>query len=108
MTTEPDAMPDRSQRFALGALIVDEDVHDILAMNRQSLSELLARHAAGDWGDVTEELRARNNESIAASYWLKSLYKSQGSADVIGVRTNGQRTETHVRVEWDPPQGLLF
>jgi hypothetical protein len=108
MSSESDFKSPVPHRFALGVLIVDADVHDILAIHRQSLSALLARHAAGDWGDVTEDLRERNNEGVAASYWLKSLYRCDGGSDVIGVRTNAQRTETHVRVEWDAPQGLLF
>ena len=94
------------QMFPLGALRVDDDVHDLLAMHRLSLEPLLHRHACADWGDVTPELAGRNGRAIFLFWWLKSLYRLADTGDVIGIRTNGARTETHVRVEWDAPQGL--
>ena len=107
MSVESDIEVPGSPRFALGELIVDDDVHDVLAMSLQSLAALLRRHENADFGDVTQELRQRNDRAISAGYWIKSLYRLPEGTTVIGVRTNAQRTETHVRVEWDPPQGLL-
>jgi len=106
MPDEPGVELPYSPRFALGKLVVESDVHDILAMNRQSLAPLLRRHANADWGDVESDLWQRNDRAIVAGHWIKSLYRLDGSSDVIGVRTNAERTETRVRVEWDPPQGL--
>jgi hypothetical protein len=97
----------RLPRFSFGKLIVDKDVHKVLAMNRQSLSLLLRRHADGDWGNVTQDLRDRNDKAILEGFWIKSLYLLDEGCEVIGVRTNSSRTETHVRVEYDEPQGLL-
>lgn len=94
------------QVFSLGALTVDDDVHEILAMHRLSLEPLLRRHAQADWGDVTPELAGRNGRAIFLGWWIKSLYRLPDSKDVIGIRTNRERTATHVRVEWDTPQGL--
>jgi hypothetical protein len=94
------------QMFPLGALTVDDDVHDVLAMHRLSLEPLLRRHAQADWGDVAPELAGRNGRAIFLGWWIKSLYRLPDSSDVIGIRTNADRTATHVRVEWDAPQGL--
>ena len=107
MSVEPDIELPDSPRFAFGRLVVDDDVYEVLAMSLQSLAPLLRRHADADWGDVTQELQERNDRAIGAGFWIKSLYRLPEGTDVIGVRTNAQRTETQVRVEWDAPQGLL-
>ena len=92
--------------FALGVLRVDADVHEILAMHRLSLEPFLRRHGSGDWGDVAPELAGRNGRAVFLHWWIKSLYRLPDCNVVIGIRTDGARTETHVRVEWDEPQGL--
>ena len=107
MTDDSTVGSPEPQMFPLGALRVDDDVHDLLAMHRLSLEPLLHRHKNADWGDVTPELAGRNGRAIFLGWWLKSLYRLPDTSDVIGVSTNAQRTETHVRVEWDAPQGLL-
>lgn len=94
------------QVLPLGVLTVDYDVLDVLAMHRLSLEPLLHRHAHADWGDVSPELAGRNGRAIFLGWWIKSLYRLPDSEGVIGIRTNADRTATHVRVEWDPPQGL--
>ena len=106
MTDESTVESSTPQMFPLRELRVDDDVHDLKAMHRLSLEVLVRRLANGDWGDVTHDLAERNSSGVAASRWLKSLYRIADSGDVIGIRTNGQRTETHARVEWDAPQGL--
>jgi len=92
--------------FVLGTVRVDDDVHDLMAMHRLSLESFIRRYCEGDWGDVTPELAGRNGRAVFLGWWLKGLYRLPESADVIGIRTNAQRTETHARVEWDPPQDL--
>jgi hypothetical protein len=92
--------------FSLGELSVDDDVHDLMAMHRLSIEPFIRRYYQGDWGDVTPELAGRNGRAVSLGWWIKGLYCLPDSTDVIGIRTNAQRTETHVRVEWDPPQDL--
>lgn len=46
----------------LGCLCMEPDVAPVLAQAGVSLQDLLARHAAGDWGCVDEEEAEHQNE----------------------------------------------
>ena len=106
MTDDSTARMPEPLVFPLGELRVDKEVHDLMARHRLSLDPFVRRHAHGDWGDVTPELAQRNGRALFRGWWLKSLYRLADTGDVIGISTNAPRTETHVRVEWDAPQGL--
>ena len=60
--------------FPLGQVIATPGALDALATASVSAAALLARHAAGDWGDVPPEDAAENALSVARGFRIISSY----------------------------------
>jgi hypothetical protein len=83
----------RALRFMLGKISIDDLVHAATAEAGPSIVTLLERHARNEWGDVTDELRARNQLAVPHGRAIRSYYRLMGG-EVIAIRTNDERTET--------------
>jgi hypothetical protein len=65
----------KTPKFALGSLVATPAALEALARAGQSPAEFLARHAAGDWGDVSKgdarlnDAAVRDGERILSAYW---------------------------------------
>jgi hypothetical protein len=105
MTDSNDLFP-RALSFMLGKLYIAVQVHEALEKSGPSVVTLLERHARGDWGAVTPELRERNQRAVLNGFRIKSYYRTLDGT-VIAIRTNAARTETHCDVEDDEAEGLL-
>jgi hypothetical protein len=57
--------------------------------------ELFARHAAGDWGNVDAESRQANDDAIAESGRLHSVYQLDTGV-IIWVVTEADRSATTI------------
>lgn len=61
-------------KFQLGRIVITRgaivhcEVHSIDALS------LLARHAAGDWGDLGEDDKAANESAVTGDYRILSAY----------------------------------
>ncbi len=62
-------------RFPLGQVVATPGALDALAGAGRTPAEFLARHAAGDWGDVGPEDAAENALSLARGFRLLSVYR---------------------------------
>ncbi len=56
---------------------------------------LLARHAVGDWGDITEEDRRENERAVAAGCRLLSAYTLRDGTR-IWIITEADRSSTTI------------
>ncbi|MDP9374884.1 MAG: hypothetical protein M3Q65_21030 [Chloroflexota bacterium] len=61
--------------FPLGRVVATPGALDALAGAGRTPTEFLARHAAGDWGDVGREDAAENVLSLARGFRLFSVYR---------------------------------
>ena len=61
-------------RFPLGQVVATPGALDARAAAGRTPAEFLARHAAGDWGDVGREDAAENALSLARGFRLLSAY----------------------------------
>jgi hypothetical protein len=60
--------------FALGQQVATPAALAAIHQAGQSAREILARHAAGDWGDLDQEDRRRNDEALIDGSRLFSAY----------------------------------
>lgn len=60
--------------FPLGALVATSNAVAVIPLT--DIRAALARHAAGDWGDLCEEDRLSNEEALACGERLLSAYST--------------------------------
>lgn len=68
-------MKDRNQpqrRFSLGQIVITPNARD--CVNAADLSACLARHARGDWGELSPEDVEENELSLTEGFRLLSAY----------------------------------
>ena len=61
-------------RFRLGRLFATPGAVEVLQQANVSPLVLLTRHASGDWGDLCEQDRAANDQSLVDGSRLLSAY----------------------------------
>ena len=82
-------------RFALGQVVATPGALRALEETNQLPFEFLARHQAGDWGEVDEEDRAENELSVVKGFRILSTYRT--STDIkIWVITEADRSATTI------------
>jgi hypothetical protein len=84
-------------KFPLGEVYVTPRAHEVLNACGRRPEELLARHQAGDWGDVSPEERQLNEEALHQSISLISNYNVE-TGHRLTVFTRADRTCTFVHV----------
>ncbi|NOT58306.1 MAG: hypothetical protein HOP18_27190 [Deltaproteobacteria bacterium] len=81
------------RRFPLGHVVATPGALAALDASGQSPHELLARHVAGDWGDVSEADWQENERSLRAGFRVLSAYTTnQGTT--LWVITEADRSVT--------------
>jgi hypothetical protein len=61
-----------ARRFSLGRAVATPGALELLT--QEEVTNALARHASGDWGDVCPEDREENELSLREGYRLMSVY----------------------------------
>ncbi|GIW76734.1 MAG: hypothetical protein KatS3mg104_1797 [Phycisphaerae bacterium] len=59
-------------KFPLGHLVITQNALDVL--DETSVAECVARHAAGDWGELCEADRRENERALLCGLRLFSVY----------------------------------
>jgi hypothetical protein len=80
-------------KFRLGRIVLTTR-----ALERLSQDDLLTaiqRHQAGDWGNVTEERRQKNELSLKEGFCLVSVYHASNS-ERVQIVTEADRSSTTV------------
>ena len=85
-------------KFEVGQIVITPAATAALEASGQTLAELLIRHQAGDWGDATEQVQAVNEQGLAHSLNLQSVYPVVSGQRLVVV-TNRERTMTMIHVE---------
>lgn len=82
-------------RLTLGRLFATPAALEVLRVANVSVSDLLARHLNGDWGDVTADDRKQNDLALETGLRVLSSYALPGNAK-IWVITEWDRSVTTV------------
>lgn len=90
----------RNLRFSLGQIVATPAALEAIQASSQSPAEFLDRHARCDWGDMSEEDRALNNDALRDGSRILSAYvTSKGTKLWIiteAADDNGQRSATTI------------
>ena len=84
--------------FAMGRLLMTRGVNDQVAENEafaKFVTESLARHRRGDWGDLTRGDKTENELSLKEGFRLLSAYES-GELPKIWIITEADRSATTI------------
>jgi hypothetical protein len=84
----------RKHRFELGQLLATPGALEVLGELEVSPSELLARHASGDWGAVPAEDARENALSVREGFRIVSSYPLGEEARKVWVITESDRSST--------------
>jgi hypothetical protein len=82
-------------RLTLGRLLATPAALEALRAANLSVSDLLARHLNGDWGDLREEDRRQNDLALETGLRILSSYALPGNAKVW-VITEWDRSATTI------------
>ena len=63
-------------KFSFGRVLATPGALAAIRASSQSESEFLARHAQGDWGELTDEDRQRNIDAVADGSRILSAYRT--------------------------------
>ena len=80
--------------FPLGRVVATPGALAALQAAGTSPAELLARHQAGDWGEVPPEDARENERSLKYGWRLLSSYPVGGDAGRVWVITEWDRSST--------------
>ncbi|MGH9463939.1 MAG: hypothetical protein ACRD1X_22275 [Vicinamibacteria bacterium] len=86
---------DRPQILELGYVVATPGALQALESARQSADEFLARHEAGDWGEVGEADRDENGLSLREGFRILSAYTLRTGVK-IWIITEADRSATTV------------
>ena len=80
--------------FELGRVIATPDALGALQENNTNMSELLIRHVGGDWGNLSDEDRLENEQSVKNGWRILSSYPLNNTGDKIWIITEADRSST--------------
>ncbi len=93
--TEPQVVQNRAQLFALGQIVATPGALEALQASHQSPAEFLARHARGEWGELSADDIAENEFSLKNGFRLLSSYAT-ATGQKLWVITEADRALTTV------------
>jgi|SRR6516162_1131707 hypothetical protein len=91
--TEPTIVHNEAQLFPLGEIVATPEALEALEASHQSPAEFLARHARGDWGELSADDIAENEFSLKNGFRLVSSYLT-ASGQKLWVITEEDRSLT--------------
>jgi hypothetical protein len=89
-----------SKKFSLGVCVATPAARAMLAKHSLSECNLIDRHVAGDWGDLSEDGNKINDSAIESGDQILSVYKL-GGGDTVWIITEHDRSVTTVLLPED-------
>lgn len=81
-------------RFDLGHLVATPAALELLERENVSPSELVARHASGDWGEVPKADARENELSVKQGFRVVSSYPVGEDGGKVWIITEADRSST--------------
>lgn len=94
-SNRPNPLPATSVLFPMGELVATPGALSLLASHRINPISLVGRHLQGDWGDVTDDDRAANNDAVTLGNRILSSY-TVGEKDKVWIITEHDRSSSHI------------
>ena len=92
------------RNFELGKLVVTPNAAQVLANSGSSADDVLARHAEGDWGEVSKQEREVNERGLSEQFNLVSNYRmSDGQFITVFTKADRSMTMIHLRPQTPEP-----
>ena len=82
-----------SAKFTLGRIVATPGALEALAESGQTPEPFLARHIQGDWGNVCDEDKQLNDQSLVSGERLLSAYKTS-KGERLWIITEADRSST--------------
>ncbi len=83
-----------TNRFSLGRIVGTPGALLALADAGKNPAEFLRRHVSGDWGDVDDEDRQANEQSLLGDTRILSVYKLSTTGEQLWIITEADRRST--------------
>lgn len=81
-----------ASKFSLGSVVMTPGAQGATTEGERITA--LGRHVAGDWGDVDEEDKATNDQSLKVMGMLMSVFKSAAGVRFYVITDPGHHTTT--------------
>jgi len=85
----------RPPLFPLGDIYLTPGAIEVLTTCNQDVGKLLSRHVRGDWGDVCEEDKSLNDQSVTDGTRILSAYPLS-NGERLWIITEADRSSTTV------------
>lgn len=82
--------------FDLGTIGATSGATEVIHRRHVNLRFLLLRHITGDWGDLDDEDKARNDHAVRQGTRVLSAYGPEGEPDTLWVITEADRSSTTI------------
>jgi hypothetical protein len=80
--------------FDLGHVVATPGAAEVIQRRRIDVRFLLLRHITGDWGDLDDEDKARNDQAARHGTRILSAYGPEGEPDTLWIITEADRSST--------------
>jgi hypothetical protein len=90
-------LAEQKTKFEVGEIIVTPTATAALEASGRTVDEIVARHRAGDWGEVSDQVREVNERGLAEQFNVQSIYATP-SGERLVVVTTGDRSLTMVHL----------
>ncbi len=80
--------------FPLGRIVATPGALSLLAATATNPAELLDRHAAGDWDEISPEDARENERSLKYGFRIVSSYSVGGTGKRVWIITEADRSST--------------
>jgi hypothetical protein len=84
-----------TKRFELGRLLMTPGAQEAMEAAGQQPREFLARHSAGDWGDLSEDDKRENDFSVTRHLRILSAYHTARN-EKLWIITEADRSATTI------------
>ena len=99
-SNRPTLHPATAARFPTGALSATPGALTLLERHRINPLTLLARHRQGDWGNVSDDDRAANDDAVTLGNRIISSY-TLGEKDKVWIITEHDRSSSLILLPSD-------
>lgn len=82
--------------FELGGVGATTGATEVIQRRHVNLRFLLLRHVTGDWGDLDDEDKARNDQAVRQGTRILSAYGPEGEPDTLWIITEADRRSTTI------------
>jgi hypothetical protein len=90
-------------RFSLGQVVISPRALKALRESGQTPEPFLARHAHADWGEVRDETKELNAESLLDGHQILSIYTTLNGEEVVvltdAIDSDGRRPTTKLLLD---------